>query len=80
MSVKIRLNNKRFLGESLLIGSRLNEGEVQQPAANGQTTAQPAAPATGQVAQPAAPANGQPTTPTAAPANNANAQNANGQG
>ena len=25
MSVKIRLNNKRFLGESLLIGSRLNE-------------------------------------------------------
>ena len=79
MSVKIRLNNKRFLGESLLIGSRLNEGEVQQPAANSQLTAQPAA--NGQPAvQPAAPANGQPTAPTVAPANNANAQNANGQG
>ena len=38
MSVKIRLNNKRFLGEGLLIGSRLYEGEVQQP-----TSQQPAA-------------------------------------
>ena len=27
MSVKIRLNNKRFLGESLLIGSRLSEAD-----------------------------------------------------
>lgn len=27
MSVKIRLNNKRFLGESLLIGSRLYEAD-----------------------------------------------------
>ena len=85
MSVKIRLNNKKFLGESLLIGSRLNEGEVQQPAANGQTAAPANGQATGQpaaqqAAQQAAPANGQATTPTSAPANNANAQNANGQG
>lgn len=43
MSVKIRLNNKRFLGESLLIGSRLYEGEVQQPAAQQPATQQPAA-------------------------------------
>ena len=27
MSVKIRLNNKRFLGEGLLIGSRLYEAD-----------------------------------------------------
>lgn len=83
MGIKIRLNNKRFLGESLLIGSRLNEeGEVQQPMANGQ----PATPANGQAA---APANGQTAgqpaaqpvaTSTPVPANNANAQNANGQG
>ena len=80
MSVKIRLNNKKFLGESLLIGSRLNEeGEVQQPVANGQAAATPSNGQTiGQpAAQPATPANGQPTT---TPANNANAQNTNGQG
>ena len=43
MSVKIRLNNKRFLGEGLIIGSRLNEeGEVSQtsPSTNA-STAQP---------------------------------------
>ena len=81
MSIKIRLNNKRFLGESLLIGSRLNEGEVQQSAANGQA----AAPANGQTAgqpatQPTAPANGQTTTPTPAPTSNANGQGQNQQG
>lgn len=43
MSVKIRLNNKRFLGEGLLIGSRLYEGEVQQPAAQQPAAQQPAA-------------------------------------
>lgn len=85
MSVKIRLHNKSFLGESLLIGSRLNEGQVQQPAANGQA----AAPANGQTSgqpaaqqapQPTAPANGQATTSASTPSNNTNAQNANGQG
>ena len=41
MSVKIRLNNKRFLGEGLLIGSRLNEeGEAAQQSA--QQPTQPA--------------------------------------
>ena len=82
MSIKIRLNNKRFLGESLLIGARLNEeGEVQQPAyisqaaapTNGQTASQP-------TAQQTVPANGQTTTPNASPTNTANTQNANGQG
>ena len=90
MSVRIRLNNKKFLGESLLIGSRLHEGQVPNgqatPAATGQTAAAPAQ----TPAQPAAtPAQTpvQPTanaTPTAAPAQtpaaNANTQNANGQG
>ena len=78
MSVKIRLNNKKFLGESLLIGSRLYEGEVQQPIANGQT-------ATSVNGQTAAPTNGQTTSqpiaqPTAQPTNNANTQNINSQG
>lgn len=84
MSIKIRLNNKRFLGESLLIGSRLNEeGEVQQPASNSQA----AVPVNGQTAgqsaaqqQQTVPANGQTTTPNAVPTNTANTQNANGQG
>jgi len=80
MSVKIRLNNKRFLGESLLIGSRLNEGEVQQPAANGQTATPANGQATDQQAtQQVAPANGQTATPTPTSTNNANVQNANVQ-
>ena len=50
MSVKIRLNNKKFLGEGLVIGSRLNEeGEVinnqqqtnQQQVGQQQVTQQP---------------------------------------
>ena len=82
MSVKIRINSKKFLGEGLLIGSRLNEeGEAQQPAANGQT----ATPANSQTAtqtngQTATPANGQTATPNAAPVNNTNVQNVNTQG
>jgi len=30
MSVRIKLNSRKFFGEGLLIGSRLNEGEVTQ--------------------------------------------------
>ena len=40
MSVKIRLNNKRFLGEGLLIGSRLYEADetIVDTSANASTT------------------------------------------
>ena len=74
MSVKIRINSKKFLGEGLLIGSRLNEeGEAQQPAANGQ----PTTPANSQTATQT---NDQTATSNAAQVNNANTQNANVQG
>lgn len=43
MSVRIKLNNRKFLGEGLLIGSRLNEeGEATQQSTENATTEQPA--------------------------------------
>ena len=90
MSVRIRLNNKKFLGESILIGSRLYEGQVPngqvapaatgqssatgQPAAQAQTATQPAANTTPSTAQVQTPAANANTAGNAGNANNTNSE------
>lgn len=68
MSVRIKLNNRKFLGEGLLIGSRLNEeGESQMTGAS-TVSANPTPAATASVTptQPTTPSSAQPTNATPA--------------